>query len=1630
MSDSNIEESRKKLSKKIKELRSLELDLADTRAKIASIKKKVDTARRSREEVTSISKPTRGKDRKGAGDEIAGGPDPDKTELERLIIVESRLAEYLEIATENLEALLDNFSSANSSESAELLSSDIPILLFPVRLETKFYIDGQGARQLLIRIYPDKIAAQTHEDGLTEDEIEAGKRYWVTIQHKDRSDSETKKKKHKEAWGILTSRYGQYRSAWIVHRVGKALKNNESMKPKPASWTRPPLTNIMPDRWVAITYVGEEETHRVFGNPILPSIQVGIDPLSQKEEDIGAESELKVDEGIKWMVDFAAAETKGMGIKISLTPAEEESGFTRIVVVGLKYSMDENESTRLVEALFESHHYTHGLAFSPQGTPTNNASADKRSGFIGSDYEHKNSFDVEVSAPLYDKNEDLDKAKDGKRAAIALGLKPDFFIHIENSDLSEHQDAKQMGIALWPIPGYYLEELMKPNLNVEDIILGRRFFVDNIRGRGPFSALRVGNTPYGILPASSLKRWMPREEDDRIEAFLPNFLKNMYIYWEKPILDRKVPFVGCSNDPDQELLNILGINPTSLDFYARLFVGYDVMENLFTLLGKSKAIRKKWWDIHDDIAGYFLNTMGYANGPMPRIVSMTSVGRYSKILLDTVHQLPLSETEPLPKDRNYIKWLSTATLDEIKKKATFIEGNPDYLLYILLHYSILREYVSTSFRTLKKRGMISQDEERTRDPEVIIGTATHNDDDFAHTVFSGLKKIVRDLSSNQTLEKYLDGIKTMQDVPDDEENLKELAELRESLAYLTDVPTAKLERLMSETLDIFSHRLDAWISGLYTARLNKMRKTRKEGIYIGGYGWVENLHPSYNRKQPAEEAADLPNHTRIALSLNERGRERTLPKPVVSSTNGGFIHAPSLLQAATAAVLRNASLSHRTDQEGDKAQFEINLSSERVKYSLWLLEGIRNGQSLAVLLGYRFERGLHENPYRLELDQYIQPLRDFFPLNPKESQNQPVPTNINPQERIQARDVVNGLEMLKAWRKGTFPFVNLNIRNPDEERAIKNELQALDNTVDAISDLTLAESVFQMVQGNYSGLAANLDAYSHGERPPEQAIARTPRSGVRLTHRVMVVLFEDRLDDANIWDRSTINNPRAKAEPNLNRWLAKLLGNPSKIVCKVKYKTSSSLGSLSPNKTRHVTLADLKLCPLDFLELSHTSAAEQHQSEIDARVSYFILSKNPNRTNLEIIYAVTADDLESDEISFADALEFARMLRRFVSSSRGINPEDLLLPEETLEETDSIRLSKEIEAELVGRAKKIESKLESEIRSLKAASTEGTRLKALIDASLFGVLGAFPDNHVIMPAKDYHEYLKRRVVIVKNELEKRLHKARELKYKNDGKGDYQPKIAIANAKISEIFGSSFPVLPKFTLSSSRSRELNNSLNNSVKLLDGDEDAPLPWFQQAAKVRPVLSYYESVISFAEALKTDTLGFKIAQIPFNVDERWIALSFDNSTEKNKPVSGKVSLVISSYGQTDFGKKISGLIIDEWPEIIPDDNETTGVAFHYDIPNSEAPQALLLAIPYDNGPTWKLEDIIATVNETLDLAKVRAVDLAMVGAAAQFLPALYFTSTPTKDSSIKRNAIIDADLEGNNELKLRFLRTTGDS
>jgi hypothetical protein len=74
-------------------------------------------------------------------------------------------------------------------------------------------------------------------------------------------------------------------------------------------------------------------------------------------------------------------------------------------------------------------------------------------------------------------------------------------------------------------------------------------------------------------------------------------------------------------------------------------------------------------------------------------------------------------------------------------------------------------------------------------------------------------------------------------------------------------------------------------------------------------------------------------------------------------------------------------------------------------------------------------------------------------------------------------------------------------------------------------------------------------------------------------------------------------------------------------------------------------------------------------------------------------------------------------------------------------------------------------------------------------------------------------------------------------------------------------------------------------------------------------------------------------------------------------------------------------AGLLIDEWMELLPKQEEVTGIAFNFDQPNSAPPSALLLAVTPVVTGKWTWDNLTATVLDTMERARLRAVEPDMI-------------------------------------------------
>jgi hypothetical protein len=113
--------------------------------------------------------------------------------------------------------------------------------------------------------------------------------------------------------------------------------------------------------------------------------------------------------------------------------------------------------------------------------------------------------------------------------------------------------------------------------------------------------------------------------------------------------------------------------------------------------------------------------------------------------------------------------------------------------------------------------------------------------------------------------------------------------------------------------------------------------------------------------------------------------------------------------------------------------------------------------------------------------------------------------------------------------------------------------------------------------------------------------------------------------------------------------------------------------------------------------------------------------------------------------------------------------------------------------------------------------------------------------------------------------------------------------------------------------------------------------------------------------------------------------------------------------------FAGDLEGLLIDDWTELVPTATETTGFAFHFDRPGASAPQAVLLAAPPDPDGRWRWNELVGVITDTLDRARLRAVEPDQIAASPLFtilpMTMMPFTSGHMLGSTFLSRASLDA-------------------
>lgn len=1209
----------------------------------------------------------------------------------------------------------------------------------------------------------DLILAISTEQPLAEAENLAVKSFWISVWRADGDLAATQ-----IAYGALEQAVGMERAVVIRDRYTPinltdapppplsrtesrvvvafldfpSLEQTETQR---QSWSQAPRINILPERLILLGYRNGKKVLEQLGNLIPTPLIAGPDPLAEDDDQIRSENgEVVVSDAMRWMTDFERAVEVGMGFRVNLESGDSRRGFDQLMVLGVRLSADPTTGQEMVETLFEHHQTgTTGFSLLPQGTPTNNTEG-AGSGFSESE-DADETYNLVFNAEPLSYEADWRSRTDGQWLAELLGIRRRTFDRTLHARGHDQCEARAMNTALWPgTCGYLMETMMSPVFGDHTIEQTRWFFTHFVSARGLLPAIRIGDQPYGVLPTTTFSRitWLQEKQFPRPEGVihpsgyrtylreLHELLGRMRVDWQA--MSEEVSYVGKAGDPHQILLDIVGLHASSAEYYQRYAESLEQLTNRLKLEGFWGQLLAALIALGHTKSGMdLLLRLGYESEEIPEVLEKFFLNRPNKLLGELIDDQPLSEINPVraytDDDRNYIRWLidsAQTSFDTLRTENGFTDQKPRALLYLMLRYALEQGYWDAGLRLFQSFELLTPAQLTVArlDPSFVHVSerATEPPSNPTTESLNTSGKPVRLNQRSESRYEYL--YQTAPAITDNPDLLvadyiprvvsqlpatRYLHQQIEALKHLEQTPTARLERLLAEHVDLCTYRLDAWRWGILNYQLMGMRYSNRpeenddveireggendydydegeshdrrathdyqvqqkrtndyddsksparQGVYLGAFGILEQVRSENKQLTPVDLDEELD-------AIFNPPDTPDLPSLVRDSTNGGFIHAPSLNHAIAAAILRNGYIEN-ADPENPEL-LKVNLSSERSRMALSIIEGIRSGKTLGALLGYQLERGLHDRHNEAEIDEFIFELRKAFPLVANRFRRTRAEAN-DRIETIEARNVINGYALVNQIKQSgadTYPFGKSSL--PDtptntQRVAINAEVARVLDIHDAISDVVIAEGVYQAVQGNYGRVASNLDAYAKGTFPPEPEVLQTPRSGTNLTHR-MGLHFQSGLDPS-ISPNALDVTPRAHAEPAVNAWLTRLLPDPTIVVCKATYFDPVSNSS----QTVEVSQQHLGLQPSDLLYLVDL-ATNQAMTELDDRVVYWVLTTHNPRWDIDI--EIQYIFKEVDKVSFFELGSLLGSLRSLILKSRPLNAADVALPTEAQQET-------------------------------------------------------------------------------------------------------------------------------------------------------------------------------------------------------------------------------------------------------------------------------------------------------------------------------------------------------------------------
>lgn len=642
-------------------------------------------------------------------------------------------------------------------------------LLTPLRIETRFYPPDESRAEWLLRlrVYPDEFSMQRLPPPPNAAELDL---LDDTLQAPFRDPPVT----GDAPFLTLAGHVGPARAVWLLRNVPRIEFDGIPQADRTGLVERD--ENALP------------VTHKPAGLP--PRIDVWLLPsggdrflagsMTLDRDRIAADLDLSAftDETLirdgkmaeTWWTSYARALELGLAIDIPLGPEPPE--FEAIVVCGL--------GDQSPEQLIGAHAETGRLSVLAPGTATNTVEGQPTVEMGG---------DPSAWLPLLT-GDPAGSAASATVIGVLSGwtTKP---LPLPGGDTDPDGHGPAVVRALWPVLwGRSLRDMTGAAKHEREIA---EWAFRHLRPEGPYPAIRVGEQPYGILPATTLGGWQSESEvEDKIRRWATE--------WRAQAAAAATTAGNVVDASTERLVELLGENTPSKKWGARPVAPLAIVNALRTAAGLD-TIETTGWE-------------------------RASADALAKLPEPTSPVAPFGALRPLPRAPGGLE----DKADVLRQLITMASGFPEkwreklgLLGHLILESMLLlRARAGQAWEYLDLGLTVDPDQPLPlyASPNVIQNLIQKggdgNVDDLRNSGEPGAVEVAKRFDA---------------DVKAIEELIERWEKDRERV----------LPALFA-TLDTASHRVDPWITGIADSRLRRMTDNSAP-LSVGAYGWVDRPRP-------------------------------------------------------------------------------------------------------------------------------------------------------------------------------------------------------------------------------------------------------------------------------------------------------------------------------------------------------------------------------------------------------------------------------------------------------------------------------------------------------------------------------------------------------------------------------------------------------------------------------------------------------------------------------------------------------------------------------------------------------------------------------------------------------------------